>query len=64
MSEADVNKVKGLFEKVHAAEKCRELAKYYFDEAKNALEQLREVINESEFEFFDNLLNFVVERKF
>ena len=64
MSDADVNKVKDLFEKANAVGNCRDMVKFYFDEAKNALEQLKEVINESELEFFDNLLNFVVERKF
>ncbi len=64
MSEIDVKKVKDLFEKANAAESCKELAKSYFDEAKSALDQLKEVINDSEFEFFINLLNFVVDRKF
>ena len=64
MSEADVKKVKELFERANAAENCRDLAKSFFDEAKNALEQIKEIINESEFEFFNNLLDFVLTRKF
>ncbi len=64
ISENDVNEVKILFQKADAANICRDLAKFYYNEAKKSLEQLKEVINDSEFEFFDNLLNFVIERKF
>jgi geranylgeranyl diphosphate synthase type I len=60
----EVNKVKALYQKADVVNICRSLANSYYNEAKNSLEQLKEVINNSEFEFFENLLNFVMERKF
>ena len=43
---------------------CKELATKYYEEARDALEKLNPVVNDSEMEFFENLLKFVLERKF
>lgn len=60
----DVQEVKNLFLKADVANSCRELANSYFKEAKLSLDKLKSVINQSEAEFYENLLNFVIERKF
>ena len=64
MTEANVEKVKELFEKANAAEKCKDLANTYYEEAKNALDQLKDVMNQSDADFFYDLLNFVLDRSF
>ena len=38
--------------------------KFIYYEAKNSLKKLEPIINQSEAEFFDDLLTFVAERKF
>jgi len=64
MSEMDVQEVKDLFSKVDVKDSCESLAEKYFQEAKKALENLKSIINQDELEFFENLLKFVIERKF
>lgn len=64
MSEKDVQEVKDLFSKVDVKNSCESLAEKYFQEAKKALENLKSIINQDELEFFENLLKFVIERKF
>ncbi len=64
MTSKDVQKVKDLFFKADVINSCKDLANSYFQEAKSSLNNLKPVINHSEFEFFESLLNFVIEREF
>ncbi|UCD00837.1 MAG: polyprenyl synthetase family protein [Promethearchaeota archaeon] len=64
MSNQEVQNVKGLFIEADVIDSCKDLTNSYFLEAKVSLNELKHVINQSEFEFFENLLNFVIERKF
>jgi len=64
MSEEEVLEVKDLFLEADAISSCKELANGYFEEVKTALENLEPVINSSESEFYEDLLNFVYNRKF
>ncbi len=60
----EVNQVKQLYEKAGAIDECKSLAKKYFEQAKEALNELKPNIQDSELEFFENLLKFVLERNF
>ncbi|MEE9377178.1 MAG: polyprenyl synthetase family protein [Candidatus Lokiarchaeia archaeon] len=64
MTNDDVQEVKDLFLKADVVKSSNELANSYYNEAKLSLEKLKHVINHSEYELFENLLNFVRERKF
>ncbi len=64
MSDQDVNKVRELFLKADVSKSCKGLAESYFNEAKIALDKLKSEIKPGEFEFFEDLLNFVYNRKF
>ncbi|MFX0036244.1 MAG: polyprenyl synthetase family protein [Candidatus Hermodarchaeota archaeon] len=64
MSNEDVQEIKNLFHKANVINSCKELANLYYNEAKLSLDKLNPIINQSEMEFFENLLNFVLERKF
>ena len=64
IAEDHVQEVKDLFLKADVLNSCKSLAKSYYNEAKNSLNRISSDINQSELEFFDNLLNFVLERKF
>jgi len=64
MTEDDVESVKELFKEADAVNTCRVLAQFYFQEAKNSLEKLKDVINQPEAEVLENLLDFVMKRKF
>lgn len=64
MTKNDVQEVKDLFIKADVVNSCKELANIYFQKAKSSLDKLKPSINQSEVEFFESLLNFVVERKF
>ena len=64
MTEADVNQVKDLYLKADVVSSCQALAQKFYQEAKEVLNKLKLVMNESEFEFFEDLLNFVINRKF
>ena len=64
ISSKEVEKVKDLFMEADVANTCKKLATKYYDEANESLEKLKPVLNDSEIEFFENLLKFVLERKF
>ncbi len=64
MTKNDVQEVKDLFSKADAVDSCKKLADKYYQKAKSSLDNLRPSITKSEAEFFESLLNFVVERKF
>ena len=63
-SSEDVQEVKDIFMEADVIDICKKLATKYYDEASEALEKLKPVVNDSEIEFFENLLKFVLERKF
>ncbi len=60
----EVEEVRDLFMEADVINFCKELASKYYQEAENALEKLKPIINYSEIEFFENLLKFVLEREF
>jgi geranylgeranyl diphosphate synthase type I len=64
MNKDDVKEVKELFIEADAVNSCKELANIYFQKASSSLNKLKLTINQSEVEFFESLLNFVMERKF
>ncbi|GAG63874.1 unnamed protein product, partial [marine sediment metagenome] len=64
MTEMDVQKVKELFIEADVSNSGRNLAQTYYKEAKGSLDKLGSVINQSEMEFFEDLLNFVLTRRF
>ncbi|MFW9941635.1 MAG: polyprenyl synthetase family protein [Candidatus Thorarchaeota archaeon] len=64
MTKNDVQEVKDLFSKADVVDSCKKLADKYYQKAKSSLDNLKSFINQSEVEFFESLLNFVVERKF
>jgi geranylgeranyl pyrophosphate synthase len=64
MTVSEVEEVKQLFIKADSINSCRKTANIYYQEAKNALDMLKSTINESEAEFYINLLDFVVNRTF
>jgi len=64
MSDEEVKEVRDLFIEADAINSCKKLASKYYEEASDALGKLKPVVNESEIEFFENLLKFVLERKF
>ncbi|MFW9951151.1 MAG: polyprenyl synthetase family protein [Candidatus Thorarchaeota archaeon] len=64
ISVEEVNEVKDLFKEADVVNTCKNLATKYYDDASEALDILKLVVNDSEIEFFENLLKFVLERKF
>jgi len=64
MTKQDVQEVKELFLEADVSNSCKKLVHNYYEEAKDSLLKLEKVMNPSEMEFFEDLLNFVVERKF
>jgi geranylgeranyl pyrophosphate synthase len=64
MRDEEVKEVRDLFMEADAINSCKKLASKYYEEASDALGKLKPVVNESEIEFFENLLKFVLERKF
>jgi len=64
MTKKDVQKVKDLFLEANVVDSCKELSRNYFHKAKNALDELKKVINPSEAEFFESLLSFVLNRNY
>lgn len=64
MTDREVEKVRSLFIKADVANTSKKLAEKYYKEAKDALIKLKSVMNTSEFEFFEDLLNFVFNRKY
>ncbi len=64
MTTDNVKEVKDLFRSSNAIDSCKKLANSYYQEAKSSLEKLKDEIKDSEAEFFENLLDFVMNRKF
>ncbi|MFX0043610.1 MAG: polyprenyl synthetase family protein [Candidatus Hodarchaeota archaeon] len=64
MEDEDVQEVKNLFLEADVVNSCKNLANSYFNEAESALNKLSSKINKSESEFFEDLLNFVLNRTF
>jgi geranylgeranyl pyrophosphate synthase len=64
MTTDNIQEVKDLFREADVINSSKKLAELYFEEAKSAIDNLKEVINQSEATFFEDLLNFVKERKF
>jgi len=64
MSEKDISEVKKLFNEADVQNKCKNIAKKYYNESKDILEKLKSNINPSELEFFESLLNFIMDRSF
>lgn len=64
ISSEEVQEVKELFLEADVIRSCKNLADFYYREAIEAVNKLKPVTNRSELEFFENLLNFVIERKF
>ena len=64
MSKKDVAEVKDLFLEAEVAEKCKNLAKMYYNESIEILNELKIIINPEELEFFNSLLTFIMERSF
>jgi len=64
MTEKDVEEIKSLFIKADAANTCKKLATKYYNEAKEALNNLKHLMNDSEYELFGDLLDFVLNRNF
>ncbi|MHA1193197.1 MAG: polyprenyl synthetase family protein [Promethearchaeota archaeon] len=64
ISDGDVEEVRELFMEADVINTSKKLATKYYQEAEDSLEKLTPIINDSEKEFFENLLKFVLERKF
>jgi geranylgeranyl pyrophosphate synthase len=64
MTKEDVEDVKDLFLKANVIDSGKKLANSYFQEAKLSLDKLKNDINQTEMEFFEDLLNFVINRKY
>jgi len=64
ISDENVKEIKDLFLEADVINESRTLAKSYYEEAEKSLNHLKNIIKHSEFEFFEDLLNFVIERKF
>jgi geranylgeranyl diphosphate synthase type I len=64
IDDEEVEEVRKLFMEADVINSCKKLASKYYREAEDALEKLKPIVNESEVEFFENLLKFVLERKF
>ncbi|MHA1472515.1 MAG: polyprenyl synthetase family protein, partial [Promethearchaeota archaeon] len=64
ITDQEVEEVRDLFKEADAIDSCKNLASKYYKEAENALEKLKPIVNESEIDFFENMLKFVLERKF
>ena len=60
----DVTEAKELFQEANVIDSCKKLADSYFQDAQFSLEHLKSEINSSEYEFFENLLDFVIKRDF
>ncbi|MFX1496702.1 MAG: polyprenyl synthetase family protein [Promethearchaeota archaeon] len=64
ISNEDVEIVKNLFIDADVINSSKKLAETYYQKAKLALDSLSDYINPQEFEFFDDLLNFVMNRTY
>jgi len=64
ISKEEVEEVRDLFMEADVINSCKNLATKYYQEAEDVLEKLKPVVNDSEIEFFENILKFVLEREF
>jgi geranylgeranyl pyrophosphate synthase len=64
ISDDEVNEIKSYFIKADTENSCKKLANKYYNEAKEALNKMKSLMNSSEYEFFDDLLNFVLNRNY
>lgn len=64
ISDKDVKVVRRFYNEVDVKNSCKQLANDYYDEALEALNELKPVINEEEAEVFSHLLDFVLTREF
>lgn len=64
IKEEEVHEVKDLIVEAGAVDTCRNLVNEYAQFARNQLNEIFPIINQSEVEFFENLLKYVIERKF
>jgi len=64
ISDEEVEEVRDLFMEADVINSCKNLATKYYQEAEDALEKLKPAVNDSEIEFFENILKFVLEREF
>ncbi len=64
MTNNNVQEVKDLFVEADVENSCKTLANSFLQGAKASLDKLKPLINQSELDFFESLLNFVAERKF
>jgi geranylgeranyl diphosphate synthase type I len=64
LSDEEVEEVRDLFMEADVINSCKNLATKYYQEAEDALEKLKPVVNDSEIDFFENILKFVLEREF
>lgn len=64
ITDSEVKEIKAMFLKADVTNSSKMLAKKYYEEARDSLEKLESVINDSDLEFFNDLLNFVINRKF
>lgn len=64
ITDKEVQEIKNLFLKVDVVNSSKLLADNYYKEAKISLDKLKPIINSSELEFFEDLLNFVTYRNF
>jgi len=64
ISDEEVQEVRNLFLDADVIDSSKELANSFFNKAMLALEKLKPIVNKSEIELYDNLLNFVLNRSF
>lgn len=64
MTNEEVQEVKELYIEADAVNLCKELADNFFQKASSSLDKLKATVNQSELEFFESLLKFVMERNF
>lgn len=64
INESEVDEIKSLFIKADTENTCKKLAIKYYNEAKDALDKLKTLMNDSEYDFFGDLLDFVLNRNF
>jgi len=64
LTNIEIQEVKDLFIEANAKEICMKLAEKYHQEAILALNNLKPIMNKSEHEFLENLMDFVLHRNF
>jgi geranylgeranyl pyrophosphate synthase len=64
ISDKDVKIVRGFYNEADVKSSCKQVANDYYEEASEALNKLKPVINEEEAEVFTHLLDFVLTREF